>query len=223
MRMRRLTFEGADGLAGSASLRLLVIGAHADDIEIGCAGTILRLAEERRLSSVRWIVLSAPGPRRAEARASAEEVLADVPDHEITLTDLRDGYFPYDGAAAKDIFESLKDGPPPDIVLTHRREDAHQDHRLVAELTWNTFRDQLILEYEIPKYDGDLGTPNAYVEISEGIARRKIDLLMRRFPSQLERHWFTEATFWGLLRLRGVECRSITGLAEGHTARKIVL
>ncbi len=223
MTMRRLTFEGGEDLPGSAGLRLLAIGAHADDIEIGCGGTIMRLAAEGRLRSVRWVVLSASGPRAEEARMAAEAVLHDVPEREVMLHELRDGYFPYEGASVKDVFESLKDGPPPDLILTHRREDAHQDHRLVAELTWNTFRDQLILEYEIPKYDGDLGTPNAYVEIPEVIARRKVELLMRHFPSQLERHWFSEATFWALLRLRGIECRSSTGLAEGHTARKILL
>jgi LmbE family N-acetylglucosaminyl deacetylase len=216
--MRRLTFDGAHG----QGLRVLVIGAHADDIEIGCGGTILRLLDERRLASVRWVVLSAIGERAAEARAAAIRALGTVPA-EVDIGDLRDGYFPYLGAGVKDRIQTLAAGPAVDLVFTHRREDLHQDHRLVAELTWNAFRDHLVLEYEIPKYDGDLGAPNTFVEVSEDVARRKVELLMSSFPSQADKHWFSPDTFRALLRLRGVECRSASGLAEGFTGRKIVI
>ena len=216
--MRRLTFEGADG----QGLRLLVIGAHADDIEIGCGGTILRLIDEGRLASVRWVVLSAIGERAAEARTAASRVLGALPA-EVDIGDFRDGYFPYLGATVKDRIQALAAGPAVDLVLTHRREDLHQDHRLVADLTWNAFRDHLVLEYEIPKYDGDLGSPNTFVELSEDVARRKIELLMGSYPSQADKHWFSPETFRALLRLRGIESRSASGLAEGFTARKIVV
>lgn len=217
--MRRLTIEPPAG----RGLNALVIGAHADDIEIGAGGTILRLSAEGRLSAVRWVVLSAEGIRADEARHSAEAFLDAIPDQTVTILDLQDGYFPYLGSQIKDRFEELKSGVTPDLVLTHRRDDAHQDHRLVAELTWNTFRDQLILEYEIPKYDGDLGIPNVYVDLPESIATRKVELLMAGFPSQRDKHWFTEETFRALLRLRGIECRAGSGYAEAFGARKIVL
>jgi LmbE family N-acetylglucosaminyl deacetylase len=216
--MRRLTFDGPDG----AALRLLVIGAHADDIEIGCGGTILRLVADGRVSSVPWAVLSAHGPRADEARAAAAAILGDA-SGEIEIDDFRDGYFPYLGASVKDRIQALAAGPPVDVVLTHRREDLHQDHRLVSELTWNAFRDHVVLEYEIPKYDGDLGTPNTYVELSEEVARSKVDLLMGAFPSQAAKHWFSPETFWALLRLRGIECRAPSGYAEGFTSRKLLI
>jgi LmbE family N-acetylglucosaminyl deacetylase len=216
--MRRLTFDGPDG----AGLRLLVIGAHADDIEIGCGGTILRLAAAGKLAAVHWVVLSAHGSRADEARAAAASVLGDIPA-EVEVGDLRDGYFPYLGAAVKDTIQGLAAGSEVDVVLTHRREDLHQDHRLVSELTWNAFRDHVILEYEIPKYDGDLGTPNTYVELTDEIARRKVDLLTDAFPSQAGKHWFSPETFWALLRLRGIECRAPSGYAEGFTTRKLLI
>ena len=216
--MRRLTFDLPDG----AGLRLLVVGAHADDIEIGCGGTILRLIADGRVASVRWVVLSAHGTRAQEARVAASAIVGEVPV-EVEIDDFRDGYFPYLGAAVKDRIQALAAGPPVDIVLTHRREDLHQDHRLVSELTWNAFRDHVVLEYEIPKYDGDLGTPNTYVELSEDIARRKVEVLTTAFPSQVDKHWFSPETFWALLRLRGIECRAASGLAEGLTARKLLV
>ncbi len=216
--MRRLTFDQADG----PGLRLLVIGAHADDIEIGCGGTILRLIADGRVASVRWAVLSAAGTRAGEARTAAAAVLGDVPA-EVDIDDFRDGYFPYVGGAVKDRIQALAAGPAVDLVLTHRREDLHQDHRLVSELTWNAFRDHVVLEYEIPKYDGDLGTPNTYVELSEEIAGRKIEVLTSAFESQADKHWFSPETFRALLRLRGIECRAASGLAEGFTARKLLI
>jgi LmbE family N-acetylglucosaminyl deacetylase len=204
-------------------LRVLCVGAHPDDIEIGCGGTIRRLAREGRLAHVTWLVLSGSGSREAEARAGAAAFLAGVGSSEVILGDHRDGYFPSQIATIKDRFESLKTRVDPDVVLTHRREELHQDHRVTAELAWNSFRDHVILEFEIPKYDGDLVTPNVYVELSAEVAREKADLLDRVFASQRDRHWFSTETFMGLARLRGVECRAAEGYAEGFQGRKLVL
>ena len=199
---------------GQERLRVLVIGSHADDIEIGCGGTLLRLGQERELD-VHWVVLGATGDRADEARASAAAygVQAEV-------LGFRDAFFPY-AAEVKEYFEELKGRVDPDVVFTHHEDDRHQDHRLVAELTWNTFRDHLILEYEIPKYDGDLGRPNVFVPLEEESARRKVELLLDSFPSQRDKRWFTEDLFMGLMRLRGMECNSPSGLAEGFYARKL--
>jgi len=204
-------------------LRVLAIGAHPDDIEIGCAGTIMRLLAEHPVSDVRWVVLSGSGPRANEARASAEDIVGREADLAIDLHDFRDGHFPYLGSPIKDAFESLKAGFDPDLILTHRREDLHQDHRLVADVTWQTFRQHLILEYEVPKYDGDLGPANLFVALSESDARRKVEHLLEAFPSQRDRRWFTADTFWGQLRLRGIEAGGTTAFAEGFTCRKAVL
>jgi LmbE family N-acetylglucosaminyl deacetylase len=217
--MRRLTIDREPG----EGLTALVIGAHPDDIEIGAGGTILRLASEGQLAAVRWVVLSADRARADEAHRSAETFLAAVPERTVTVLGLKDGYFPYIGSEVKDAFEELKSSADPDLILTHRQTDAHQDHRLVAELTWNTFRDHLILEYEIPKYDGDLGPANVFLDLPEDVVARKIELLLNGFPSQRDRHWFTEETFRAMLRLRGVECRAVSGYAEGFSARKLVL
>jgi len=210
-------------IGGNEEIRLLAIAAHADDLEIGCGGTILRLAAEGRLRSVHWLVLSASGPRIAEARAGAEAFLADVAQITVDVADFRDSYFPAEYAAIKDRFESLKNVPSPDLVLVPRRRDLHQDHRVVAELAWNTFRDHLILEYEIPKWDADLEPPNVYVELSAAIAEHKAALLGEVFSSQADRHWFDRETFLGLARIRGLECRAAEGYAEGFHARKLVL
>jgi LmbE family N-acetylglucosaminyl deacetylase len=204
-------------------LDVLAVGAHADDIEIGCGGTLLRLIAEGRVASVRWVVLSADGRRAAEARSGATAFLQGVAAREISVHGFRDGYFPFVGAGIKDVFESLKAAGDPDLVLTHRREDRHQDHRLVAELTWQTFRDHLVLEYEIPKYEGESETANLYVDLGEDVCRRKVDLLREAFPSQASRSWFDDDTFWGLLRLRGTECRSDSRYAEAFVCRKLVL
>jgi LmbE family N-acetylglucosaminyl deacetylase len=211
-------------LSGGGRLRrLLVIGAHSDDIEIGCAGTIMRLIGEVPDLSICWVVMSAHGERVDEARGSAEALLAGTREHEILIGSFRDGFLPYDGAAVKDHFEQLKQRFAPDAILTHYGRDAHQDHRLVSELTWNTFRDHLILEFEIPKYDGDLGRPNFFVRLEEALAQRKIDHLLRHFPSQRDRRWFTEDLFRSLLRLRGMECNAPNRYAEAFYARKAVL
>jgi LmbE family N-acetylglucosaminyl deacetylase len=204
-------------------LKVLALGAHPDDIEIGCGATVLHLAESAASLDVRWVVLAAHGDRAREAEASAGAFLATAARKEIVLERFRDGFFPYEGGRVKEFVESLKDYEP-DLVFTHCRTDLHQDHRLVCELTWNTFRDHLILEYEIPKYDADLGAPNVFVPVAEELCRRKVDCLLTHFPTQrAEKHWFTEDVFFALLRLRGVEANSPTGLAEAFYCRKLVL
>jgi LmbE family N-acetylglucosaminyl deacetylase len=210
------------GRSGGAPVRLLAIGAHPDDIEIGCCGTILKLLEEDALSAIGWVVLSGKGERADEAKASAEAVLSGVEEKQLMLRDFRDGFFPYDGGDIKEFFESLKEFSP-DIVLTHQRADLHQDHRVACELTWNTFRDHLILEYEVPKYDGDIGSPNLFVPLGEDLRRRKIDHLMTHFASQRPKRWFKDDLFSGLLRLRGMECNSPTSFAEAFYCRKAML
>jgi LmbE family N-acetylglucosaminyl deacetylase len=210
--------------AGDGPLRLLAIGAHSDDIEIGCGGTILRLIEQGSLSEVCWVVLTGGETKRAaEAGQSADALLGDIPGKRVILKDFRDGYFPYDGAEIKRFFEELKGELSPDVILTHQRSDLHQDHRVTCELTWNTFRDHLILEYEIPKYDGDMHVPNLFVPLDESLCRKKIDHLMTHFASQLSKRWFKEDLFSGLLRLRGMECNSPTSYAEAFYCRKAML
>jgi LmbE family N-acetylglucosaminyl deacetylase len=208
---------------GDGPMTLLALGAHSDDIEIGCAGTILKLIEQGVVSEVWWVVLTGETTRAAEARESANALLGDMPGRHVILKDFRDGYFPYDGAAIKGFFEELKGQVSPDLILTHQRSDLHQDHRVTCELTWNTFRDHLILEYEIPKYDGDMGRPNLYVGLGESLCRKKIDHLMTYFGTQLTKRWFQEDLFTGLLRLRGMECNSPTSYAEAFYCRKAVL
>jgi LmbE family N-acetylglucosaminyl deacetylase len=209
--------------AGDGPLRLLAIGAHADDIEIGCGGTILKLIEQGSLSEVCWVVLTGETMRAAEAGQSADALLGDIPGKRVILKDFRDGYFPFDGAEIKGFFEELKGELSPDVILTHQRSDLHQDHRVTCELTWNTFRDHLILEYEIPKYDGDMRVPNLFVPLDESLCRKKIDHLMTHFASQSSKRWFKEDLFSGLLRLRGMECNSPTSYAEAFYCRKAML
>ena len=208
---------------GAGPLRVLALGAHSDDIEIGCAGTILRLIADGAVASVCWVVLSGKDARAEEARVSAEALLADAPDRQILQPGFRDGFFPYDGAEIKGFFEDQLKPFQPDLILTHQRDDLHQDHRLTCQLSLNTFRDHLILEYEVPKYDGDMGRPNLFVPIDDTIRRRKIDHLMTYFDTQLSRRWFTEDLFSGLLRLRGMECNSPSNFAEAFYSRKTVL
>ena len=204
-------------LGDAPRLRVLAIGSHADDIEIGCGGTVLDLAGSVQELELRWVVLSGDGERAEEARASAAAYGAEV-----EIKGFRDAFFRY-GGEVKEYFEELKGRFEPDLVLTHHDGDRHQDHRLVAELTWNTFRDHLILEYEIPKYDGDLGTPNVFLPLEEEVARRKVELLLESFPSQRQKRWFTEDLFLGLMRLRGMECNAPSGFAEAFYARKLSL
>jgi LmbE family N-acetylglucosaminyl deacetylase len=204
---------------------VLVIGCHADDIEIGCGGTLLWLTEQNPELDVTWLVLCASGERRTEAQASAEAFLAGCrrPPRILLEDGFRDGFLPYLGPAVKERFETLKADVSPQLVLTHTGSDLHQDHRLVAELTWNTFRDHLILEYEIPKYDGDLGQPSVFVPLRQELVERKVELLLRHFGTQAGKHWFTDDLFLALMRLRGMEASSPTRYAEAFRCRKLQL
>ncbi len=202
---------------------VLCVGAHADDIEIGCAGTVLTLLERGAPMTVTWVVFCAEGARAEEAHRSAENLLAGATKRQIIVNDFRDGFLPYTGAQVKDAFEELKATVSPDLVLSHYRHDLHQDHRLVAELTWNTFRDHLILEYEIPKYDGDLGAPSVFVPLSDAVCRRKIDTILTSFKTQQSKRWWSEELFRSLLRLRGMECNAPSNYAEAFYCRKLVL
>ena len=210
------------GSGKGGPIRVLCLGAHCDDIEIGCGGSILTIAREQPDVEIHWIVLSSNAARRAEATASATVFLKDVKQNKITIKEFCDGFFPYDGREIKQYFESLKELDP-DLILTHQRADAHQDHRVINELTWNTFRNHLVLEYEILKYDGDLGQPNVYVPLDETICRKKVDYLRQSFPSQSTKHWYTDDAFLSLLRIRGIECRAPSGYAEAFYCRKMVL
>jgi LmbE family N-acetylglucosaminyl deacetylase len=203
--------------------RVLAIGCHADDIEIGCGGTLLTLARSHAGLEVDWIVLAAPGQRGAEARASAEAFLGGIAKVSVEVHDFRDGFLPYVGGEVKDVFERLKDLPDPQVVFTHAGYDFHQDHRLACELTWNTFRNHLILEYEIPKVDGDIGRPNVFVPLTAAVAEEKLALLEEHFKSQSTKHWFDRETFRGLMRLRGMEAVAPERLAEAFTCRKTVV
>jgi len=205
------------------AIRLLCLGAHSDDIEIGCGGTILRLLSEYDDVEVHWVVIGASGERAAEAVASAEKFLANAKKKEIAVGNFKTSFFPYQGAAIKEFFEELKRDVSPDVIFTHHRHDLHQDHRLISELTWNTYRNHLILEYEIVKYDGDMGTPNVFVELDEALCQKKIALIMDSFKSQRERDWFTADAFLSLLRIRGIESKSPGKYAEGFYCRKVVL
>jgi len=215
--MLNLTFARPPG----TPFKILCLGAHSDDIEIGCGGAMLRLLEEQPGAEVYWLVFGAAGPRKDEAVESAGRFLANAKRKEIVTKEFRDGYFPHLGAEIKDVFEALKRTFVPDLILTHYREDLHQDHRVVSELTWNTFRNHLVLEYEIVKYDGGLGSPNFFVPLSERIVRKKIETLVECFKSQRDKSWFTEDVFSSILRLRGVESNALENYAEGFFSRKI--
>jgi LmbE family N-acetylglucosaminyl deacetylase len=199
---------------------VLCLGAHSDDIEIGCGATILNLTRHRDGLAMWWVVFTADGKRSGEAKKSARVFLQDAGKSNVVIKQFRNGYFPVQGALIKDSFESLKSRVNPDLIFTHFRDDRHQDHRLISDLTWNTFRNHLILEYEIPKYDGDLGSPNFFVPASERVAKEKANNLCRYFPTQSNKHWFDRNTFLSLMHLRGVECCS--KYAEAFYARKMV-
>jgi LmbE family N-acetylglucosaminyl deacetylase len=212
------------GLAGPGErLSVLCIGAHADDIEIGAGATILGWIERGVRLDAYWAVLSAIGPRADEARASARQFLANAARAAIELAAFKDGFFPYQGDEIKTWFEALRGRTSPDVVLCHWRHDAHQDHREVSRLTWNTFRDHAILEYEIPKWDGDTGQPNVYLPATKALMERKTRLLRDHFGSQRSKDWFDCEMFMGLARLRGMECRAPEGFAEAFHARKLAV
>jgi LmbE family N-acetylglucosaminyl deacetylase len=204
-------------------LRLLCIGAHSDDLEIGCGATVLTWLASMPSVEVTWLVLSAEGDRAVEARNSARALLARATASQIIIADFQDCFMQSQYADVKARFEDVKKEVDPDVILTHCLHDRHQDHRLAAELTWNTWRNHLVLEYEIPKYEGDLVTPNAYVPISAPVVRRKIAHLKRFFGSQRSKDWFSDDTFRGLMRIRGLESRSRSGFAEAFHARKLVI
>ncbi len=204
-------------------MRILCIGAHSDDIEIGCGGTILRLISEYAETGVHWVVLGSSGERDREAAMSAESFLEHAHEKDITIKSFKASFFPYRAEEIKEFFEKLKTEQSPDVVFTHYRNDLHQDHRVVSQLTWNTFRNHLILEYEIPKYDGDMGAPNLFVHLDEAICEKKVGLLMAHFQTQRDKDWFTPDVFRSLLRLRGMESRAPGNYAEGFYCRKIVL
>jgi LmbE family N-acetylglucosaminyl deacetylase len=208
--------------AHNAPLRILCLGAHSDDIEIGCGGTVLQLLSQRRGVEFLWVVFSSGSDREREARASAARFLEHAEHREVLVKDFRASYFPYDGAKIKDFFEELKKRISPDLIFTHYRHDRHQDHRTISDLTWNTWRSHLILEYEIPKYDGDLGSPNCFVPLEREVCDRKIKYLCEFFQTQSNKSWFTEDTFQAILRLRGVECAARDKYAEAFYCRKLV-
>jgi len=217
--MMKLQLSGANDRA----LRVLCLGSHSDDIEIGCGGTILRLLNEYPGCVFHWVVFSAIGVRKDEAQCAAESFVGSKRLERIVLKEFRDGFMPFAGSEVKDVFEDLKRTLAPDLIFTHRRNDAHQDHRLISELTWNTFRDHFILEYEVPKYDGDLGQPTVFVPLEADIYQKKVRNLMDAFQSQRSKRWFEESTFLSLMRLRGMECNAPTGYAEAFYCHKLVL
>lgn len=206
----------------NAPLQILCLGCHSDDIEIGCGGSILRLAQQYPRCSFHWVVFSALGARKTEAERAAELFAGSERLAELALKDFPDAFMPFVGAEVKAAFEKLKTIAP-DLIFTHHRQDAHQDHRLIAELTWNTFRDHFILEYEIPKYDGDLGKPNVFFPLDPEQYQRKVDFLMEAFVSQRVKRWFQPETFLSLMRLRGMECNAESGYAEAFHCRKLVI
>lgn len=215
-----LTFEFANGK--SKALKILCIGAHSDDIEIGCGGSILCLLKKYNDVEVYWVVLGSSGRRDGEAISSANKFLRNAKKKNIIIKNFKDSFFPYMGGEIKEYFEKLKKRISPDIVFTHHRDDLHQDHRLISELTWNTFRHHLILEYEIIKYDGDIGVPNYFIQLDDEICRQKVRIIIDSFKSQKGKNWFTEDAFLSVLRIRGIESGA-TKYAEGFYCRKVIL
>jgi len=213
----------AFNLPGGRPPVLLFIGAHADDIEIGCGGTVLELLRRWPGAEVHWVVLSSENGRDNEARKAARALLRQAGSAALRIESFRGAYFPSEFPAIKDCFESLKRSIRPDVVFAHSRDDLHQAHRIVGELAWNTFRANIVLEYEIPKYDGGLGSPQVFVPLSPAAMKRKLSILMSAFPSQRSKRWFTPETFQGLARLRGIECNAPSGYAEAFFARKLVI
>lgn len=208
----------------AAPLKLLFLGAHCDDIEIGCGGTVLQLLSARSNLDVVWVIFSSEGEREREARTSASLFLQQAElQKKVIVMKFRDGFFPYQGAQIKEFFEELKKDVNPDLIFTHYRHDRHQDHRTISDLTWNTWRHHLILEYEIPKYDGDLGTPNCFVPLETDVWERKIKYICDVFRSEGSKAWLTEDTLQAILRLRGVECAAAGKYAEAFYCRKLVL
>jgi LmbE family N-acetylglucosaminyl deacetylase len=205
------------------ALKVLCLGSHSDDIEIGCGGTILRLIDQYPKCTFQWVVFNAMGVRKAEAQKAAESFAGADRLERVLLKEFPDGFMPFVGSEVKATFEELKQKIDPDLIFTHQSCDAHQDHRLLSELTWNTFRNHFILEYEIPKYDGDMGRPSVFVPLTREMCQAKVSHLIEAFVSQRSRSWFQESTFHSLMRLRGMECNSPSGYAEAFYCRKLVL
>lgn len=210
------------GFNKEEGLNILCFGAHCDDIEIGCGGTLLKLKEQGRIKALRWIVFASNETRKKEAIASAEAYLSGLDDIEIIVLDYRDAFLNFSSLEIKEYFESIKKSFDPDVVFTHYRNDRHQDHRLLSDLAWNTFRSHLVLEYEIPKYDGDLGIPNCFFHLTEQQAEEKVQILLHSFESQAAKHWFDRETFLSLMRIRGMESACHTKYAEAFHARKLI-
>jgi len=208
--------------APSGPLRILCLGAHSDDIEIGCGGTLLQLKRTYTDVAFHWVVFSAVGVRGNEAAKGAELFTAGS-KKQVILKEFRDGFLPYSGGSVKETFEELKEQVAPDLIFTHWQGDSHQDHRLLSELTWNTFRNHLILEYEIPKYDGDLGRPNMFVPLESPLPEHKVNHLLEAFKSQTSKPWFAREMFLGLMRVRGMESNAVSGYAEAFHTRKMIL
>ena len=206
----------------NAPCKVLCLGAHSDDLEIGCGGTILRLTEHYRNIVVYWVIFSADKIRRKEAVTSATTFLNKATKKQIVIKNFKDSFLPFAGSEIKVYFNRLKRQFSPDLIFTHYRHDLHQDHRLISELTWNTFRDHVILEYEIPKYDGDIGSPNMFIHLSEAICKRKISCIVNEFGSQRDKVWFSEETFYSILRLRGIESNAPSRYAEAFYFRKMI-
>ncbi len=204
-------------------MKILCLGSHCDDIEIGCGGTLLSILKKFKDTSVYWVIFSSDALREKEARSSADIFLKQAGSKTIKIEKFRNGFFPYNGGEIKDYFEDLKEKFIPDLIFTHYRKDLHQDHRTISELTWNTFRNHFILEYEIPKYDGDFGSPNLFVNLEPSICNCKINVILDSYKTQREKHWFTEELLLALLRIRGMECASSTSYAEGFYSRKSLI
>lgn len=217
--MISLQFDPPSG----AGLNILALGAHCDDIEIGCGGTLLKLIDQGRVQHITWVVFASNETRKQEALSSAAQFLEGIQSKAIHVFDYRDAFLSFSAMEIKERFESIKASINPDIVFTHYRDDRHQDHRLISDLTWNTFRDHFILEYEIPKYDGDLGIPQCFSHLSPDQVHKKIDILMQSFVSQQNKHWFDQETFLALLRIRGLESAAHSKYAEAFHSRKWLL
>lgn len=210
--------------AGPGPKHVLCLGAHCDDIEIGCGGTLLRLLAANPGIHISWVLFTSTPQRKLEATEGAKRFTRSARSLDLKIFDLRDGFLPYVGEQVKELFEQVKQEiAPPDLIFTHYRNDLHQDHRKVSELTWNTFRNHLILEYEIPKWDGDIGNPNTFVEIPEDVGAEKIRHLQEIYNTQQNKNWFTDDLFWSLMRIRGMECNAASRFAEGFYSRKLVL
>ena len=217
------TIKKLSGLFDPVPQKILCLGAHCDDIEIGCGASILRLIEANPACEIHWLVFTSSPERKLEAEEAARLFLKNARSQFVSVLDYKDGFLPYLGAEIKDRFEKLKQEFSPDLIFTHYRNDLHQDHRFLCELTWNTFRNHLILEYEIPKYDGDLGSPNVFITVSEAMLEQKIEYLFQAFKSQRSKHWFTPDLFRSLPRLRGMESNSQTTFSEAFYCRKLCI